>query len=341
MEIKRAGKRVTRLVDNLTLAREVESAIKSDFVRGRYEIHTKRKVPTLNDIWERYLPWAKTNKKSWKTDFYYYEYRIKGTLGNKRLDSISPLDLERFKHTLLKSKNKKGKPYAPATVRHYLVIIRRLFNLAIKWDLYNGPNPVSKVKMPRCDNQKTEFLTDEELARLLEVLEEWPFRRNAAFVKFALFTGLRRGELFKLKWGDVNFEQGYVTLRDPKGGRKTSIPLSPQALDALKELERTSEYVFPGRGGKQLTDFKNPWDKIKKAAELPEDFRFHGLRHHFASALVSSGVDITIVKELLTHKSLEMTQRYAHLAPDVVKEAARKSGEILTKQGNKKIIKLK
>ena len=81
----------------------------------------------------------------------------------------------------------------------------------------------------------------------------------------------------------------------------------------------------------QRTDFKGPWQRIRKAAGLPEDFRFHGLRHHFASMLVSSGIDLTIVRELLTHTDLSTTQRYhPHLRPGAVREAVRKSGELLT-----------
>jgi site-specific recombinase XerD len=94
-------------------------------------------------------------------------------------------------------------------------------------------------------------------------------------------------------------------------------------------MDVTSPFVFPGENGKQRTDFKGPWQRIRKAAGLPHDFRFHGLRHHFASTLVSNGVDLGLVRELLTHKHVGTTERYAHFAPDAVKEAARKAGELL------------
>jgi integrase len=120
-----------------------------------------------------------------------------------------------------------------------------------------------------------------------------------------------------------------VKLIDPKGNRTTSIPVSPHALDVLAELNRDSVYVFPGDDGKQRTDFKGPWLRIRKAAGLPPGFRFHGLRHHFASTLVSNGVDLSIVGALLTHKDISTTQRYARLRPDVVKKAAIQAGELL------------
>jgi integrase len=174
----------------------------------------------------------------------------------------------------------------------------------------------------------------------MEVLDNWPFDDSAAFVKFALFTGLRRGELFKLTWDAVDFERGLITLANPKGGKTTTLPISSSALGVLRGLRRTSPFVFPGKGGKMRVDFKMPWARIRKAAGLPKDFRFHGLRHHFASALVSDGVDLAVVRELLTHKSMAMTERYAHLAPGVVQAAAQRSAAILTPKKVAKVLPL-
>src|SRR5208283_4694990 len=103
----------------------------------------------------------------------------------------------------------------------------------------------------------------------------------------------------------------------------------------VRSLDVNAPFVFPGKSDpdgnrKQRTDFKGPWKRIRKAAGLPEDFRFHGLRHHFASTLVSNGVDLGIVRELLTHKHVGTTERYAHFAPAAMKEAANKAGELLT-----------
>jgi len=176
--------------------------------------------------------------------------------------------------------------------------------------------------------------------RLMETLENWPFRESAAFVKFALFTGLRRGEIFKLTWQDVDFEHGLIRLRDPKGGKTENIPISNEAMEILKTLDKSSDYVFPGKDGKQRTNFYGPWQRIRQAAGLP-DFRLHGLRHHFASTLVSAGFDLLVVQRLLTHKDAKTTQRYAHLSPGALKEAAMKSGEVLKPKNEKeKVVKL-
>ena len=324
------GKRVTRVVDNLTIARETEAAIKGDLVRGEYEINRNvKKILTLDELWSKYLPWAQEHKKTWRCDQYNYDTHLAPKFGKKRLDAISGLDVERLKLEMKKGTSKQGKPYSTATIKHQLVLLKRLYNLARRWGVYVGENPMDRVEIPRLDNQRTEFLSDEEMRRLLDTLEKWPFKESAAFVKFALFTGLRRSEIFKLTWDDVDIGRSLVTLREPKGGRTQTIPISSQALDVLKGLEPTSPYVFPGKKGGQRVDFKSPWLRIRQAASLPDNFRFHGLRHHFASTMVSCGVDLCVVQALLTHRDSRTTQRYSHLKPGALMDAAQKSGELL------------
>jgi len=327
------GKRVTRFFDNLTLAREAETAIKADILRGDLDIKQKSEpIPTLNEVWTKYLPWAKEHKKTWDDDLLNYRKHLEPRFGRKRLDAISSLDVERMKLELRKGISKQGKPYSMATIKHQLVLLNRLYNLAKRWGLYKGDNPLDRVELPRLDNLRTEFLSDEEADRLMITLDSWPCRESAAFVKFTLFTGLRRSELFKLTWDDVDFNRGMITIRSPKGGKTQILPVSPQALEVLRSLDVRSPYVFPGKNGRQRTDFKGPWLRIRQAAGLPSNFRFHGLRHHFASTLVSNGVDLSIVQALLTHKDARTTQRYSHLKPGAMREAALKSGELLTPQ---------
>jgi integrase len=329
------GKRITKVVENLTLAREWETAKKTDILRGALDINQKSKpAHTLNDIWLKYLPWARENKKSWKDDNWYFAKHLEPRFGNKLLEKIAPIDIERTKKELRES------GYAPATIKHQIAILRRLFNLARKWNLYEGKNPVESVEMPKIDNQITEFLKDEEINRLFKVLEEWPCKESSALIKFALFSGFRKGEILRLAWEDVNFEQGMITLREPKGGKTQTIPISPQALDVLRGLGKSFPYVFAGQGGKQKTNFRGPWYKIRKVAGLPDNFRFHGLRHHFASTLVSNGVDLIVVQKLLTHKDTKTTQRYSHLQPGAMRDAALKSGELLTPKPKSNIIEM-
>jgi site-specific recombinase XerD len=117
--------------------------------------------------------------------------------------------------------------------------------------------------------------------------------------------------------------------------------VSNGALDVLRSLNATSDYVFPGKDGKQRKDFRGPWQRIRKEAGLPNDLRLHGMRHNFGSTLISNGADLAIVKEPLHHRDIKTNQRYAHLKPDVVKATALRSEELLTpRTRNEKVLSI-
>ena len=148
----------------------------------------------------------------------------------------------------------------------------------------------------------------------------------------ALFTGMRAGELFRLKWDDLDFERGFINIRDPKGGQDQKIPLNEPTRQLLDAHPRTeSPFVFPGRNGNQRISLTDVSRRIRAKAGLPKDFRpMHGLRHVYASTLASSGqVDMYTLQKLLTHKTPTMTQRYAHLRDETLKRAAELAGDLL------------
>ena len=336
--VKSKGVRVSRVVDNLTIARETEAALKGDIVRGEFDIKDHRvqeKLKTLNDVWTKYLPWAQQHKKSWKDDALNYGKHLEPRFGSRPLEEITPLDIERMKTELKQGKNQLGKPYQPATIKHQLVLLNRLFNVAGQWGLFIGSNPMRHVKKPRLDNQITEFLSSEEMRRLLDILDTWPCRESAAFVRFAMLTGMRRGEIIKLKWENIDLQRNTLRIMDPKGGTSTTIPLSAEAVQVLLDMNRASDYCFPGPAGKMRKGFNGQWQRIRKAADLPDAFRFHGLRHNLASHLVSNGLDLLTVGKLLCHKTPTVTARYAHLADSTLKRAAELGGKLLSARPEK------
>jgi integrase len=154
----------------------------------------------------------------------------------------------------------------------------------------------------------------------------------ANMMRMVLYTGMRRGELFNLKWEDIDFDRGFITIRDPKGGSSQKIPLSDAAKRVLETQKKAqSPHVFPGlEGGKRVSAAKGSC-RIRKNAGLSPTFRpFHGLRHVYASMLASSGkVDMYTLQKLLTHKSPLMTQRYAHLRDETLKRASDLAGDII------------
>ena len=338
--VRQNGRRVSQQVTNLELAKEVEAKLKKENVRNEYDLNEPIAAPTLDSVWTKFLPWAQEHKKSWKTDDYYYRKHLAPFLGNKTLNQISPLDLERLIMKMKKGKNQHGRPFAPATIKHQLVLLSRLYSVAEMWGLYDGANPCKRVKKPTLNNQKTEFLSEDDLSSLLDVLKAWPDKMSVAYIKFAMYTGIRRGEQFKLRWKDIDLNRKTAALVEPKGKKDQVIPLSNEAIKVLQNVPREFDtpYIFYGRSGQKRTDFKGPWLKIREAAGLPDDFRLHGLRHNFASALVSNGVPLYTVQKLLCHKDATTTQRYAHLADQTLRDAVELSDQLF--KPKKKVVKL-
>ena len=150
-------------------------------------------------------------------------------------------------------------------------------------------------------------------------------------VRFALCTGCRKSEIFKLEWRDIDFGKKLFTLRDPKG-RSATLPFSEKACEVLykaQELNGKSKWVFANRFGKRRKHFGATWERIKVKARLPKEFRFHDLRHTYATYLASSGkVDPYTLQKLLNHQSPAMTQRYAHLLDESLRKGALKVDDI-------------
>ena len=269
---------------------------------------------TFSKIFEKYLR-LRPDLKGRENDIYRFRNYLEIDFADIAPEEVSHGDVERFRHNL------QNKGLKPATVRHVLELLRRLANFAVKKNYCHGLS--FKLEMPKVENQKTENLSQDQLQKLLRVLDEDPDLQVRNLVRMALYTGMRRGELFELCWTDIDFYNKIITVRSSKNGRHPTIPLNEMAenvLTAHAQSETKSNFVFPGRGGKKRTECKRPLLRIRKKAGLPEDFRLlQGLRHVYASMLVSSGkVDLETLQSLLTQKSPLMTQRYAHLLDQAV-----------------------
>jgi integrase len=282
---------------------------------------------TFNRLWEEYQA-RKPGLKGIVTDENRYMNHIKPVFGDKEPQELAPFDVDRLRLKLSKTRQ-------AGTVKNVLELLRRLINFAAKKHLC--PTPSFIIEMPKVNNLKTEDLTPDQLAALLEAIDQDTNIQAANFMKMALFTGMRRGELFRLQWQDVDFDRGFIHIRDPKGGPDQKIPLNAATRELLLSHPHTgSEYVFPGRGGNRRTDINKQVNRIKQAAGLPKDFRaLHGLRHVYASMLASSGqVDLYTLQKLLTHKSAAMTQRYAHLRDEALRRASDLAGDLITQAVN-------
>ena len=158
---------------------------------------------------------------------------------------------------------------------------------------------------------RVRFLEREEIIKLLSNCS----KKLRPIIVLALFTGFRRGEIFNLKWRDIDFRRNIITLLDTKNGEKREVPMNEQVKTALIRVRKhpESEYIFCGQDGKPCHDIRKSFFTLLNKSGI-KDFRFHDLRHTFASHLVMSGVDLNTVRELMGHKDMTMTLRYSHLA---------------------------
>ncbi|MFC1511811.1 tyrosine-type recombinase/integrase [Candidatus Latescibacterota bacterium] len=312
--------------DNMTPAQA--SRLRSERIEGKRLSRKqliedkKNKVWTVNLLWDEYKN-SNSSVKGLIQDESRFKNFISPNFGSKQPSEISSIEIERFRTHLLKSKK-------PATVRNILELLRRIIKYGERNQLCETFDRI--IQMPKVDNIRTEDLNPEQLDSLLTVIESDQNIQVANFMKMVLFTGMRRSELFRLKWEEINFKSGFINIRNPKGGSDQRIPMNDAARHLLLNHPRTdSEYVFPGRNGKQRVDITKQVNRIKKQAKLPDDFRpLHGLRHVYASMLASSGqVDMYTLQKLLTHKSPQMTQRYAHLRDETLKRAADLAGDLI------------
>ena len=257
----------------------------------------------------------------------------KAALSGRTLREVVTGDVERYKARRLagelrptdrrKGKRRRG-PVLPATVNREMSFLRRIFNVAIA-DGLAETNPVKSKLFAKENNARTRFLTDDEETRLRKAIgeAEWPK------VALAMHTGLRRGEQFGLRWEDLDFAVGIITIPRSKSGEARRVPMNDEARELLRSLPSRlkSAWVFSSQNDKTPLDAKNLVSRVflpalEKAGIT--GLHWHDLRHTFASRLVMAGVDLRTVQELMGHQSYEMTVRYSHLAPAHTLEAVQR-----------------
>lgn len=280
-------------------------------------------IPTLTDFMlQTYLPLAKQNKKSWKDDESRFRNHLQDSIGSELINSISTAVLS---DVLLAVKNKER---ANATVNRTRALMSSIFSLAFERELIDT-NPMLRVKKYTEQNQIERYLSDDELERLLDVLENYhkygiKNQIIVSIVEMLLLTGARKGEVLNLKWTDLDLPKGLWKLNENKSGKPRIIQLNTKTQQIIRTMSRKYDYVFANPvSGKPFNDIRKCFDAILKAANI-EKFRIHDLRHNFASMAVNSGYDIYLVQHLLGHASPLTTQRYAHMRQDTLREASEK-----------------
>ncbi|MEW8052997.1 MAG: site-specific integrase [Candidatus Thiodiazotropha sp.] len=314
------------------------------------------KYATLKGFLEKkFRPWAETNRKTGS----HMAKRIESAFSeflDKPLEELSPWLIEKWR----KGRFEQGRTVG--TVNRDIATLKSCLSRAVDWHVIDV-HPLRRLKLSREDRQGiVRYLSHDEEKQLFLALKnrdnekitkrssgnKWRRARRLSplpeithpysdhltpMVILSLNTGMRRGEVFHLKWDDIDFPNKTLVVRGEKAksGRTRHINLNDYALDALNtwriQSDRSNRLVFPSRQGKPLDNIKKSWEGLLVRANI-QNFRWHDMRHHFASKLVMAGVDLNTVRELLGHTDLKMTLRYAHLAPEHKAAAVAKLVEV-------------
>ena len=296
------------------LAQKVLMKRRVEIAEGRFLDIKRNQRVKFDDIAEAYL--EKHLKLNCSKGWVYNEganiRALKRYIGNKCLHEITPLAIEEIKER----RHKEG--VSPLTVNKTLACLKTIFNKAIDWGKFDGQNPMRKIKKLKVDNKRLRYLEKEEIPRLIDCCPA----HLKPIVIVALNTGMRKSEILNLKWHDIDFKRGVISLLKTKNNKPRYIPINKTVENTLIATKKHPEsaYVFPGKTGKPYDNFKRSFKTAREKANI-ENFRFHDLRHTFASQLVMNGVDLNTVRELLGHSTIDMTLRYAHLSPNHTKRA--------------------
>lgn len=333
---------------SLTQAREQAKQLLAQVAMGQLPdafSKSKNDIPVLKDYIDHdYAAWRLASRKNASDDLRRLRVNFIGIFGDKKLTDIHVLDLEKW------CSKRLSQGIMAATINRDMTILKAAFSKAVVWQLIKE-NPLTQWRPLKVDSQpKVRYLEEEEEKRLRKSLETreveikvkrssgnvwrsergYELRQDLTKQKFvdylkpmvllSLNTGIRKGECLKLKWENVDFTQEMLTIvgEDAKSAKTRHIPLNREALMVLTEWRKqtcSNVFVFLGKEGNAYTTVKKSWCTLLKKADI-KNFRWHDIRHHFASKLVMRGVDLNTVRELLGHSDLTMTLRYAHLAPE-------------------------
>jgi integrase len=292
-------------------AEKIIAKKKTEIVENKYLDIRKEPDPIkFHEFAKEYLQWSKTNKKA---STYSRDVCIMGSFDKefegKYIHEITAWQIEAWK-------SKRSKICKVATVNRELALLKHAFSMAVKPWKKLRESPAQDVKRLKGETRRVRYLMPDEVQILLSNCDGLLRGLLKPLVTVALHTGARKGELQNLQWPQVDFELGIISLLDTKNGERRDIPMNETVRTTLKAMERMSEFVFPNRNGKRIDDAQVQISFCKALEKSGiEDFHFHDLRHTFASNLVMEGAELNDVRELLGHKKMDMTLRYAHLSP--------------------------
>lgn len=275
----------------------------------------KRQIPTVAELADRYLEYVRSYKRSAFNDERTLNNHILPIFGRQRLDEVKQEDIA----ALFKAKVEEG--YAPATVNFMHVVFGHMYKLAQQWGIPGSSiNPLFGLKHLIANNARERYLTSEEVEALQLAVECSENPQLKYFIPLLLLTGVRKTELIRAQWKDMDLERRRWRVPLSKSGKSRHVPLSLAAIEILNKVPRWEgcTYVLPNPYTKlPFTSFYLAWDNARKKAGLA-DVRLHDLRHTAASNMVNAGQSLYVVGQVLGHTKPTTTQRYAHLNDDAL-----------------------
>ena len=298
------------------LAESILCKVKVQIAEGRFFETREERERTFGEMMDRYLKERAVLKapKSHQRDRQALNH-LRPVFGDMVLAEIAPKLLAGYKT------QRRIEKAAPATINKELQLVRHAFNVAMREWEWCRENPMHRVSMEPVRNEVDRWLTADEEERLLASSSPW----LREMMGFALHTGMRQGEILNLQWQDVDFARGILMVMKSKNGTRRTIPLNATVYELLAAKQATTGAargpVFTTPRGHELhvRYLAREFCEARDRAGIP-DFRFHDMRHTFATRLVQRGVDLYKVQRLLGHKTSLMTQRYAHHSPESLRE---------------------
>ena len=336
VQIRMKGQRTVSKTFNRITDAKIWAAEKETEMRNRKHFKNyDAKVRTVNEMFDRYIADELPKRNSDHEKFAFHIEWWRKRIGHIILIDLSPSELARCRDELMKEPNgrydKKGNPQtkAPATIWKYMTTLSIVLNIAVKEWEWLDQSPMSKVRKPKVSNERDRFLSVREREKLLDACRrqneytsyhpEWLY--NLVIIR--LCTGMRPTEGRCLKWSEINFDEGIIRIKKTKNGEPLTVPVPETAMKILLEMyevrRRDCDWVFPRADGQAPLDFRKRFYHAVKAAGL-EDFHFHDLRHTTASYLAMQGASLREIAEVLNHKTLTVTKRYAHLSQEHTKK---------------------
>ena len=296
------------------LAEGILGQVKVQMVEGRFFDKSKEQERTLRELLDRYLSEHAARRANYRRDRTSVK-NLNKFFGNPTLDQITPKRIVAYKNQRYIDGVK------PATINRELASLKKAFNLARREWEWCDDNPVCRVSMEQENNTRDRWLTVEEEQRLLAAAIPW----LRELIVFAIYTGMRMGEILALTWAGVDLFRRIATVFRSKNGERRTIPVNTTVLDLLKGKYAarlgTIDLVFHSESRTPL-DGSNIRRALTTALDNAriQDLHFHDLRHTFATRMVQAGIDLYKVQRLLGHKSPIMTQRYAHHYPESLRD---------------------